>query len=252
MTGKKLFFALPLLLSVGLSACASNGVQPGVVNRSAAPQSYPSNQTANQSYVPNSGSQNGGYQNASMASQGNGPVNGTTPLDPNDPANANAYPPNGDPQQNGGYQNSGPQTASASPNSGRVVSINDVSLRGGGGGGSGGGMGNGTLIGGLLGGAGGAAIGASGGRGLGGGLIGGLLGVVGGAIAGTIYDQHSGTGGGGSGGRGIEVTVQKDDGQSVTVAQRDVGDIQLGDRVQIVQGRNGAAQVVRDTGRNPD
>jgi hypothetical protein len=245
MTRKKLLFALPLLLLVGLSACASNGVQPGIQNRSGAQQNYPSNQSAsNQNYVPNSGSQNGGYQNASMA---NGPVNGTTPLDPNDPANSNADP------QNSGPQNSGPQTAYASPNGGRVVSINDVSLQGGGGR-SGGGMGNGTMVGGLLGGAGGAIIGASSGRGLGGGLVGGLLGAVAGGIAGAIFDQHGGTsgGGGGSGGRGIEVTVQKDDGQNVTVAQKDVGDIQLGDRVQIVQGRNGVSQVVRDTQRNPD
>jgi len=240
MTRKKLIFALPLLLLVGLSACASNGVQPGIQNRSGAQQSYPSNQSAsNQNYVANQG-----YQNASMANgQGNGPVSGTTPLDPNDPANSNAYP-------NSGPQNSGPQTANASPNGGRVVSINDVSLQGGGGGGrSGGGMGNGTMIGGLLGGAGGAIIGASSGRGLGGGLIGGLLGAVAGGIGGAIFDQHGGTA---SGGRGIEVTVQKDDGQNVTVAQKDVGDIQLGDRVQIVQGRNGVSQVVRDTGRNPD
>jgi hypothetical protein len=248
MTRKKLLFALPLLLLVGLSACASNGVQPGIQNRSGAQQSYPSNQSAsNQSYVPNQG-----YQNASMSNgQGNGPVNGTTPLDPNDPANSNADPNSG--PQNSGPQNSGPQTAYASPNGGRVVSINDVSLQGGGGGGrSGGGMGNGTMIGGLLGGAGGAIIGASSGRGLGGGLIGGLLGAVAGGIGGAIFDQHGGTGGGGGGGRGIEVTVQKDDGQNVTVAQKDVGDIQLGDRVQIVQGRNGVSQVVRDTQRNPD
>ena len=49
----------------------------------------------------------------------------------------------------------------------------------------------------------------------------------------------------GYGGRGIEVTVQRDDGQQVTVAQRDDGDIQLGDSVQIVQNRQGVAQVVR-------
>jgi len=127
---------------------------------------------------------------------------------------------------------------------GRVVSINDVSLRGGGGGGGG----NGPMIGGLLGGLGGIAIGASGGRGIGGGLIGGVLGAVGGAIAGTIMDRN----GMGGGGRGIEVTVQKDNGQQVTVAQRDDGDVQLGDRVQIVQDRSGVAKVVRDTGRQPD
>jgi outer membrane lipoprotein SlyB len=48
------------------------------------------------------------------------------------------------------------------------------------------------------------------------------------------------------------VTIQKDDGQKVTIAQRDDGDVQLGDRVQIVQGRDGVAKVVRDTSRNPD
>src|SRR5262249_17937930 len=56
----------------------------------------------------------------------------------------------------------------------------------------------------------------------------------------------------GGGGRGIEVTVQRDDGQTVTVAQRDDGDVQLGDRVQIVQDRSGTAKVVRDSGRQPD
>lgn len=140
-----------------------------------------------------------------------------------------------------------PSYASAQPGeTGRVVSINDVSLRGGGGPGSG--SGNGTMIGGLLGGLGGIAIGASSGRGLGGGLVGGVLGAVGGAIAGTILDNHTNVGGG----RGIEVTVQKDSGQTVTVAQRDDGDVQLGDRVQIVQGRGGVAKVVRDNSRQPD
>src|SRR3982750_1311618 len=87
-----------------------------------------------------------------------------------------------------------------------------------------------------------------GGRGVGGGLVGGLLGAVGGAIAGKIFDQQ----GVGGGGRGIEVTVQKDDGQTVTVAQRDDGDVQLGDRVQVIQDRGGVAKVVRDNSRQPD
>ena len=138
---------------------------------------------------------------------------------------------------------------SQSIGSGRVVAINDVSLQGGGGGSSGSGPSNGTMMGGLLGGLGGIAIGASGGRGVGGGLIGGVLGAVGGAIAGTIIDRHTSIGGGG---RGIEVVVQRDDGQQVTVAQRDDGDVQLGDRVQILQGRNGVAKAVRDNGRQPD
>ena len=144
------------------------------------------------------------------------------------------------------------QTAStATPppgSSGRVVAINDVSLQGGGSGSSSG-SGQGPIVGGLLGGLGGAAIGASGGRGLGGGLIGGVLGVVGGAIAGTIVDRHSGSMGGG---RGIQVTVQSDDGQKAVIAQRDEGDIQLGDRVQIVEGAGGVPKVVRENSRAPD
>jgi outer membrane lipoprotein SlyB len=139
-------------------------------------------------------------------------------------------------------------TATPPPgSSGRVVAINDVSLQGGSGASSG--SGQGPLVGGLLGGLGGAAIGASGGRGLGGGLIGGVLGVVGGAIAGTIVDRHSGSMGGG---RGIQVTVQSDDGQKAVVAQRDDGDVQLGDRVQIVQGPGGVPKVVRENSRAPD
>jgi outer membrane lipoprotein SlyB len=78
-----------------------------------------------------------------------------------------------------------------------------------------------------------------------------VIGLVGGAIAGSIASGNYGSGGG-YGGRGIEVTVQRDDGQQVTVAQRDDGDIQLGDRVQVVQNRQGVAQVVRDTSRAPD
>jgi outer membrane lipoprotein SlyB len=126
---------------------------------------------------------------------------------------------------------------------GRVVSIREVGLAGGGGGSGGG---NGALMGGIIGGGVGATIGAITSQTVGGGLVGLLLGTVGGAIAGTIADGQR------SGGRGIEVTVQRDDGQSVTVAQRDDGDVQLGDRVQVVQDGRGAARVVRDTSRSPD
>ena len=77
-------------------------------------------------------------------------------------------------------------------------------------------------------------------------LIGLVLGAVGGAIAGTIAES------GGNSGPGIEVTVQTDAGQTVTVAQRDDGDVQLGDRVQIVQDGRGVAKVMRDTSRTVD
>ena len=80
----------------------------------------------------------------------------------------------------------------------------------------------------------------------GGGLVGLLIGAVGGAIAGTIVDRQSGVG------RGIEVTVQKDVGGTVTVAQRDDGDVQLGDRVQVVTDRSGVARAVRDNSRRAD
>ena len=175
----KNFVLLPVVLAVGLSACASNGVQPGIVNGS-------------------SNTSSGGYQNAS---------------------------------------------APVSMGTGRVVSINEVALAGSGGGG----MNRGTTSGGLIGGAGGAALGAVVGRGsLGGILIGGLLGAVGGAVAGTVYDGHRG------GGRGIEVTVQREDGATIKVAQRDEGDIQLGDRVEIVQDSRGVSKVVHDNNRRPD
>src|SRR5260221_4267771 len=76
--------------------------------------------------------------------------------------------------------------------SGRVVSINDVSLQGSGGG-SGSGSGRGPLIGGLVGGAGGAAIGAGTSGTLAGGLIGGVLGALGGAIARTLMESPGGS-----------------------------------------------------------
>jgi len=126
--------------------------------------------------------------------------------------------------------------------SGRVVSIREVGIKGAGGGGSG----NGALMGGLLGAAGGAAIGGATAQSVGGGLVGALLGAVGGAIAGSIVDGQRGAG------KGIEVVVQRDDGQKITVAQADDGDVQLGDRVQIVQNRQGVAKVVRDNARTPD
>lgn len=211
MRGKSIRrFLLPVLLAAGLGACANNAVQPGIVSTSGSSVA---------SAPPYGNSQSN--RNQSYGSQGYG-----------NQSYGNAQ----------GYANAQPGET------GRVVSINDVSLRGGGGGG-GGGSGSGSMVGGLLGGLGGIAIGASGGRGLGGGLIGGVLGAVGGAIAGTIIENHTNVGGGG---RGIEVMVQKDNGQTVTVAQRDDGDVQLGDRVQIVQGRGGVARVVRDSGRQPD
>ena len=120
---------------------------------------------------------------------------------------------------------------------GRVMSIREVPLAGGRG------MNDGTLVGGGVGAAGGAAIGAATTNSVGGALVGGLLGAVGGAIAGNIVGRGS------SSQRGIEVTVQKDDGQTVTIAQADNGDVQMGDRVRIVQDRNGVAQAVRDQSR---
>ena len=123
---------------------------------------------------------------------------------------------------------------------GRVVGIRDVDLsqrRAG--------VSDGTLIGGGVGAAGGAIAGAAIGGTAGSAVLGGVLGAVGGAIAGTAIDRSSTT-------RGIEVTVQKDDGQVVAIAQRDDGDVQMGDRVIIVYDGNGVARAVRDSGRRRD
>lgn len=132
-------------------------------------------------------------------------------------------------------------TGSYSADSGRVMSIREVAVRGGGSD-----VSNGTLIGGGLGAAGGAAIGAATTNSVVGAVVGGLLGAVGGAIAGTAIDS------GGGSQRGIEVTVQKDDGQTVVIAQADNGDVQVGDRVRIVQDRNGVASAIRDSGYRRD
>ena len=123
---------------------------------------------------------------------------------------------------------------------GRVVGIRDVDLsqrRAG--------ISDGTLIGGGVGAAGGAIAGAAIGGTAGSAVLGGVLGAVGGAIAGTAIDRNSTT-------RGIEVTIQKDDGQMVTIAQRDDGDVQMGDRVIIVYDNEGIARAVRDSGRRRD
>ena len=117
---------------------------------------------------------------------------------------------------------------------GRVGAIHEVPIRG-----SSSGMNDGTLIGGGVGAAGGAAIGAATTNSVGGAVVGGLLGAIGGAIAGTAIDR-------GSSRRGIEVTVQKDNGGQVKIAQPDDGDVQMGDRVQIVYDGNGVARAVRD------
>lgn len=124
--------------------------------------------------------------------------------------------------------------------SGRVVSIREVAVRT-----SQSGVSDGTLIGGGVGAAGGAVAGAAIGGTAGSAVLGGVLGGIGGAIAGTAIDRNSSR-------PGIEVTVQKDDGTTVTIAQRDDGDVQMGDRVIIVYDRNGIARVVRDTGRRRD
>ena len=124
---------------------------------------------------------------------------------------------------------------------GRVVSIREVGVRG-----NQTGANDGTLIGGGVGAAGGAIAGAAIGGTAGSAILGGVLGAVGGAIAGTAIDRQTSTR------QGIEVTVQKDDGTSVVIAQRDNGDIQMGDRIMIVYDNNGVASVVRDTGRRRD
>lgn len=123
---------------------------------------------------------------------------------------------------------------------GRVVEIREVPIKRGGSG-----MNDGTLVGGGLGAAGGAIIGGATTNSVGGALVGGLLGAVAGGIAGTAVDRNSTR-------RGIEVTVQRDDGQRVTIAQMDDGDVQMGDRVAIVYDRNGVAKAVRDTGYRRD
>jgi outer membrane lipoprotein SlyB len=209
--------ALPLLLAAGLGACASNGVPPGIVYTSGVPSGSGPGPSASGPYG-NSPYGNSSYGNASYGG-------------PAVPA----------PSQGSNY--GGPVAG----DSGRVVSIREVALQGAGGGGGG----NGPLLGGLLGAGAGATIGAITSQTLGGGIVGAVIGLVGGAIAGTIASGNYGSAGG-YGGRGIEVTVQRDDGQQMTVAQRDDGDIQLGDRVQVVQNRQGVAQVVRDTSRSRD
>jgi outer membrane lipoprotein SlyB len=123
---------------------------------------------------------------------------------------------------------------------GRVVSIREVPVRG-----RNTGVSDGTLVGGGLGAIGGAAIGGATTNSVGGAVVGGLLGAVAGGIAGTAIDQNSSR-------RGIEVTVQKDNGQQVTIAQYDDGDVQMGDRVAIVYDGNGVAKVVRDTSGRRD
>jgi outer membrane lipoprotein SlyB len=123
---------------------------------------------------------------------------------------------------------------------GRVVAIRDVDLRE-----TKSGVTNGTLIGGGVGGVGGAIAGAAIGGNAGSAVLGGVLGAVGGAIAGTAIDRNSTS-------RGIAVTINKDDGTQVTIAQRDDGDVQMGDRVIIVYDNNGVARAVRDTGRRRD
>jgi outer membrane lipoprotein SlyB len=139
---------------------------------------------------------------------------------------------------NGGVQpgvvNSAPAN-SYRGETGRVMAIREVPVRG-----RSSGMNDGTLVGGGVGAAGGAAIGAATTNSVGGAVVGGLLGAIGGAIAGTAIDSNSTR-------RGIEVTVQKDNGQQVKVAQPDDGDVQMGDRVQIVYDRNGVGKAVRDT-----
>jgi outer membrane lipoprotein SlyB len=145
--------------------------------------------------------------------------------------------------QQGGVQPGVVQTSAVEGfrgETGRVVDIREVPLQT-----TQSGVNQGTMIGGGVGAAGGAIAGAAIGGNAGSAVLGGVLGAVGGAIAGTAIDRNRTV-------RGIEVTIQRDDGQVVTIAQRDDGDVQMGDRVMIVYDRNGVARAVRDTGRRRD
>ena len=227
MRGKWLrALVLPALLVAGLGACASNAVQPGIVYSSGVPSgSGPGPMPASGQYGGNGPYYGNGPYNNSGPYYGNGPYANTTQV-----ASAPAQ---------------GSNASGVPGDSGRVVSIREVALQGSSAGNYS--PGNGTFVGGLLGAMSGATIGAVTAQTIGGGVVGAVLGMVGGAIVGTIADGNHGYAA-----RGIEVTVQRDDGQQVTVAQRDDGDIQLGDRVQIVQNRQGVAQAVRDATRSPD
>lgn len=140
-----------------------------------------------------------------------------------------------------GVVNASSQGATYRGETGRVIAIREVPIRGSGGSG----VSDGTLIGGGVGAVGGAIAGGAISNSAGGAVLGGLLGAVGGAIAGTAIDQNATR-------RGIEVTVQRDDGQRVTIAQPDDGDVQMGDRVAIVYNRQGVAKAVRDNGYRRD
>ncbi len=143
--------------------------------------------------------------------------------------------------ENQGVQPGVVQTASGyRGETGRVISIREVPLAGRSG------ANTGTLVGGGIGAAGGAVTGAAIGHDAGSAVLGGVLGAVGGAIAGTAIDKSGATR------RGIEVTVQKDDGSRLTIAQPDDGDVQMGDRVVVVYDRNGVAKAVRDTSYRRD
>src|SRR5258708_22432905 len=113
---------MPWYRAAVMTACASNGVQPGIVYTSSAPppaggQGYPASYTANGKVQPN------------------GPVPASAPAQ-----GSNPYPAPG-----------------VTGDAGRVVSIREVGLAGAGGGGVGG---NGPLLGGILGAGAGATIGA--------------------------------------------------------------------------------------------
>lgn len=140
---------------------------------------------------------------------------------------------------NGAYEPGYVRTSSTQQyqaETGRVVGIRDIDMRN-----RKSGFSDGTLIGGGVGAAGGAVIGATTTNSVGGALVGGLLGGIMGGIAGTAIDRNRTT-------RGVEVTIQKDDGQTVAIAQKDDGDVQMGDRVQIVYNRDGIPKAVRDQG----
>ncbi|HTR85604.1 MAG TPA: hypothetical protein VMI56_14080 [Reyranella sp.] len=141
---------------------------------------------------------------------------------------------------NDGGVSPGVQTSSAGGfrgESGRVVAVRDVDLRE-----TKRGLNDGTLIGGGIGGVGGAIAGGAIGGTAGSAILGGVLGAVGGAVVGTAVDQSRTV-------HGIAVTIQKDDGSTVTIAQRDDGDVQMGDRVIIVYDNDGVARAVRDQNR---
>ena len=128
-------------------------------------------------------------------------------------------------RQSGRVYHPGQVQRSLSVYYGTIIELRNVTIQGSS-------SGAGTIIGGVAGGVLGSTIGSGGGR-----ALATLGGALAGAVAGTTIEAQSGTK------PALEFTIELDNGRLMAIVQEPDGHYRVGDRVRLLQGRNGTWRV---------